>query len=116
MFSKSLILVLISLLSFSCCEAFVTPAATVKLSYRQTKLNASGIEQSSPIDSFVEDLKMRFRIFQESNAAGSSFKQTVANVIAGEYNQAEVRAEVDELIDSASCGKFTTDVFTKINT
>lgn len=56
-------------------------------------------------NSLVDDLKVRFRIMQESSASGSGFKQTVANVIAGEYNEAEVKAEVEELINSAPCGK-----------
>lgn len=94
-------------------DAFIVPSSsrtsasihTTKASYQ--KLNASGLDtdSASPIDAFVDDLKVRLRIFQESNASGSSFKQTVANVIAGEYDEAEVQDQVDALINSAPCGK-----------
>ena len=50
---------------------------------------------------------MRLRIFQESNASGSSFKQSVANVLAGEYDEDQIKTDVDELINSAPCGKIT---------
>lgn len=74
------------------------------------KLNASGFDgdsSGSPVDAFLDDLKVRFRIFQESNASGSGFKQTVANVIAGEYDEEGVQNEVEELINSAPCVMFT---------
>ena len=88
---------------------------TLTLHQRLYRLYASGLDNdddndsnssSSPIDAFVDDVKLRFRIFQESNASGSSLKQTVANVIAGEYDEAAVRDEVEELIQSAPCGKW----------
>mmetsp|Transcript_6991 Transcript_6991/g.8711 ORF Transcript_6991/g.8711 Transcript_6991/m.8711 type:complete len:213 (-) Transcript_6991:80-718(-) len=90
-------------------DAFTTPTRlTNGPSIGVGKLYASNLdESSSPIDSFVEDVKVRFRILQESNASGADFKQTVANVIAGEYDEASVSKTVEEMIGSAPCVMFT---------
>jgi hypothetical protein len=54
--------------------------------------------------SFVEGIKTRFRIAQESNAKGLGGKQVLADVIAGEYDEKAVEAMIDEAIVSAPCG------------
>ncbi len=61
---------------------------------------------SSPIDDFIDDIKMRVRIAQESNAAGDDVKQTIANVLAGEYDVDATKAKIEDEIASAPCGKF----------
>jgi hypothetical protein len=64
------------------------------------------IGDESPFDKFIDDIKMRIRIAQDSNASGSSAKQTIADVLAGEYDVAAVEARVEEEIKSAPCGEF----------
>lgn len=56
---------------------------------------------------FLEDVKTRLRIAQESQKSGASFKQIGANVIAGEYDAEAVRAELDGLIKSSPSVMFT---------
>lgn len=90
----------IALLLVEPIQAFTAPS-NFKSLQRRTNLNAA--EEDS--NAFVDDLKTKYRIYQESNASGASFKQTIANVIAGEYNKAEVKAEVEESINSAPCGE-----------
>lgn len=92
-------------------NAFTTPGSAAALPRKQTQTYSSNLDggggESSPVDGIVDDLKMRSRILQESNSSGASFKQTIANVLAGEYNVEEVNSEIDELIASAPCGKNT---------
>jgi hypothetical protein len=60
---------------------------------------------NSPVDAFIDDIKMRISIAQESNASGASGKQTLASVIAGNYDEVAVEQNIDEAIASAPCGK-----------
>jgi glutaredoxin 3 len=105
------LLALVLILGLGCdCDAF-TPSAPTRLASSapsiQTALqdSSSGTEKAS-LDGVVDDLKMRYRIFQESQKAGSPFKQSLANVLAGDYNQEAVKAEAMELIQSASLVMF----------
>jgi hypothetical protein len=92
-------------------HAFTSPAIVTKsCASASTSLHAIEKSGASAIDSFVDDIKVRIRIAQESNAAGADFKQTVANVVAGEYDTSEVKANVEELINSAPCGKFSKSI------
>ena len=59
------------------------------------------------IENIKEDFQTKYRIVQESQQAGAGFKQIMANVLAGEYDQAHVKIKVDELIKSAPCVMFT---------
>lgn len=61
----------------------------------------------SPIDGFLEDIQMRIRIAQESNAAGNPGKQVLADILAGEYDANEVESKIEEAIASAPCVMFT---------
>mmetsp|Transcript_31199 Transcript_31199/g.41284 ORF Transcript_31199/g.41284 Transcript_31199/m.41284 type:complete len:211 (-) Transcript_31199:293-925(-) len=79
----------------------------VQQSNRVVCYASGGENESSAIDSFVSDIKLRFRIFQESQAAGENFKQSVASVLAGEYDKDEIRAKVEEMSKSAPCVMFT---------
>lgn len=67
--------------------------------------------QESPSDSaspgLIDALKMRARIFQESNAAGLGFKQCVADAIAGEYDKGSTEAELRKIIGSAPVVMFS---------
>lgn len=70
-----------------------------------TELHAIEPAGGSPIDAFVDDIKMRIRIAQESNAKGVGTKQVIADVLAGEYDKASVAEKINELKASAPCGK-----------
>ena len=96
---RNYLIALFSILLLDSIGAFTTPS-DLRSIRRLTHLNVA--EDSNPL---VEDIQTRFRIFQESNAAGSSFKQVLADVIAGEYNKQEIKAEVVAAINSAPCGK-----------
>lgn len=89
-------------------QAFVPQAPSV-LSRGHTTMQLSSMKpvgEESPIDKFIEDIKMRIRIAQSSNASGASAKQTIADVLAGEYDINAVEQRVEEDINSAPCGKF----------
>mmetsp|Transcript_11569 Transcript_11569/g.16200 ORF Transcript_11569/g.16200 Transcript_11569/m.16200 type:complete len:207 (-) Transcript_11569:229-849(-) len=64
----------------------------------------SGIQDS--LDNLLDNVKTGYNKFQESRAAGYDFKQNTAAALAGEYD-AEVLAEVKELIGSSPCVMFT---------
>mmetsp|Transcript_27885 Transcript_27885/g.41156 ORF Transcript_27885/g.41156 Transcript_27885/m.41156 type:complete len:203 (-) Transcript_27885:186-794(-) len=71
----------------------------------------SPLSESSSFEETIEDLKaniaMRYHMFQKSQKEGSGFKQMLANVIAGEYDEESTRAKVNDLINSAPCVMFT---------
>lgn len=52
-------------------------------------------------------LQMRLKILKDSQDRGDDFKQTLANMIAGEYDEEEVRLQVNEIIDSAPAVMFS---------
>jgi glutaredoxin len=56
---------------------------------------------------FIEKLKVSFRLFQESRAAGYNFKQAVADGIAGEYDVSAVTSAVTKEAASAPVVLFT---------
>lgn len=70
-------------------------------------LNSIQTTTEGPLDSFLDGIKMRLRIAQESNASGASTKQTIADVIAGEYDSVEVGSKLDDMIASAPVVMFT---------
>eukprot|EP00527_Entomoneis_sp_CCMP2396_P002750 CAMPEP_0198143536 /NCGR_PEP_ID=MMETSP1443-20131203/8497_1 /TAXON_ID=186043 /ORGANISM="Entomoneis sp., Strain CCMP2396" /LENGTH=216 /DNA_ID=CAMNT_0043806787 /DNA_START=71 /DNA_END=721 /DNA_ORIENTATION=+ len=65
------------------------------------------VEEASFVDGIVEKLQTSLRIAQDSNAKGYDFKQTLANVLAGEYDEAAIQAQIDADIASAPCVMFT---------
>jgi len=98
----------VHLLLLFCGTTSFAPTGIPSLSRHVVTLRASEgneVSSSSPMDSLVDDVKVRFKILQESNQSGSSFKQTLANVIAGEYDAAPIQDEIEELISSDPCGK-----------
>lgn len=64
-------------------------------------------QDGSGDNQLLNDLKIRFRIFQESNAAGSDITQTLANVLAGEYDAESVRSKIRTMVESEPCVMFT---------
>jgi glutaredoxin len=55
----------------------------------------------------IQALQKSYRLFQQSKAEGSDFKQAVADAIAGEYDKDAVTAEVKALASSAPLVLFT---------
>jgi len=64
-------------------------------------------DDGSFLDKLQGTLQSTLKIAQESNAQGYSFKQTLANVLAGEYDVAELQAKIDAAIASGPCVMFT---------
>jgi len=88
-------------------QAFAPNAPLVSSRHKRMQLSSmTPVGDESPIDKFIEDIKMRIQIAQKSNAAGASPKQTIADVLAGEYDVTAVEQRVEEEINSAPCGKF----------
>ncbi len=101
------LLALLPFLLLDTTEAFTTPSI-VSFNHRvSSHLNVAGEDSNA----LVEDIKTRFRILQESNASGAGFKQVVADVIAGEYDANQMKAEIEAAINSAPCGKSPTTSF-----
>lgn len=99
---KNLIL---SWLTFVAAEGFLAPTDH---SARYTVHHASTGGQSDAetiLDPILESGRSSLRIIQESRDEGYSFKQTVANVLAGEYDEVEIKAKIDKAIKSAPCGE-----------
>jgi glutaredoxin 3 len=88
------------------CDAF-TPSAPARRLSSAPSIQTALQESSTGVDGLMDDLKMRIRIFQESQKSGSPFKQSLANVIAGEYDQEAVKANAMELIQSAPLVMFS---------
>ena len=93
---KSIILCSLAITTFAFIpstsrNAIVTPATVL-------------LDTSIPPDGVMENIKTRIRIAQESNAAGNSFKQVVADVLAGEYDESTILEKINKDIVSAPCG------------
>lgn len=111
-------LLLVVFASASTCSAFIVPQIQRAVGYAGTStlcttkrlaverasrslLYASEDDSTSFVDGLVSTVKESVKIAQESSAAGSSFKQIIADVLAGEYDADSVNAKLDELINSA---------------
>jgi glutaredoxin len=68
--------------------------------------DATGAE-SSFFDNIVDNSKAGFDNFQKAQAAGYDFKTSLACVLAGEYDESAVQADIDGFIRSAGCVMFT---------
>ncbi|CAJ1937678.1 unnamed protein product [Cylindrotheca closterium] len=65
-------------------------------------------EEAPPFyEKYVEAAKFRYGLFQKAQGEGYDFKQATACALAGDYDQAAVKAKVEELIQSAPCVMFT---------
>lgn len=64
-------------------------------------------EPASSVDDLVDNIKTRFSIFQRSRESGSSGKQIMADIIAGEYDVDETKKKMEDLIRSAPVVVFT---------
>ena len=94
-------------------EAFAPTAFSPKFNYvgcRSSSLcasSSSGDDAPSFFESIVTNAKTRIGIAKRSSSEGSGFKQVTAEVIAGEYDDASVRAEAESMTKSAPCVMFT---------
>lgn len=96
-----LVVCLLTLVSLS--RAFVLfPSVT-----RHGSLSIRKAQEEVGENQLLTDLKMRFRIFQESSASGNDVKQTLANVLAGDYDEDKIRSELNAVVASESCVIFT---------
>ena len=64
-------------------------------------------EETPFYEKFLDAAKFRYGLFQKAQGEGYNFKQATACAIAGEYDEAAVRAKVEDLIQSAPCVMFT---------
>jgi hypothetical protein len=85
-------------------HAFV-PASSPSEVRAPAMASATAIKAESD-DSIVDTIQTSFRIAQESNAAGYGFKQVVADVLAGDFDQDAVSQTIDETVASAPCGTY----------
>lgn len=70
------------------------------------RLASTPSSDESFVDSVVSNVQKSIKIAQDSSASGASFKQTIANVLAGEYDADAVNSKLDKLIASAPCVVF----------
>ena len=100
-------------LAQQCHGGFIAPSSTNRRHFTMTRIDSrssivlKAAEETSFLDGIVENLQTSLRIFQESNAQGYDFKQTLANVLAGDYDAAAIQAQIDADIASAPCVMFT---------
>mmetsp|Transcript_5875 Transcript_5875/g.10164 ORF Transcript_5875/g.10164 Transcript_5875/m.10164 type:complete len:255 (+) Transcript_5875:22-786(+) len=94
-------LVFAALLACQLANAFLMPNNRASTSVQLRSSNEDTLEKVQ------KDLQSRFKIFTDSLSGGVGFKQTTANVIAGEYDAASVKAELESIIKSAPCVMFT---------
>eukprot|EP00978_Attheya_sp_CCMP212_P029291 scaffold103588_cov50-Attheya_sp.AAC.3 len=105
----------LSLLAISAAQAFTPSFSTKKTTHlldgrTPTEGGPSSlVPASSPLDAFLEGIKTRIRIGQESNAKGFGGKQVIADVIAGEYDEAASLEIIEDAIASAPCGTYNTN-------
>ena len=81
--------------------------ASLRIAESRTPSSLKAAEEGSFVDGIVEKWQRALRIAQESNAKGYDFKQTLANVLAGDYDKAAIQAQIDADIASAPCVMFT---------
>eukprot|EP00427_Karlodinium_veneficum_P024071 CAMPEP_0169117596 /NCGR_PEP_ID=MMETSP1015-20121227/30550_1 /TAXON_ID=342587 /ORGANISM="Karlodinium micrum, Strain CCMP2283" /LENGTH=190 /DNA_ID=CAMNT_0009180305 /DNA_START=142 /DNA_END=714 /DNA_ORIENTATION=- len=74
---------------------------------RQVGGRSVGNAFMSDADDISKALQSRARIARDAIQSGLSFKQGLANVIAGEYDPEPVRAEINETISTNPCVMFT---------
>mmetsp|Transcript_2679 Transcript_2679/g.6191 ORF Transcript_2679/g.6191 Transcript_2679/m.6191 type:complete len:212 (+) Transcript_2679:195-830(+) len=113
---RSVTALLVLRLASSTTSAFTVPppgAAAVKpvgssatVCNSRLRATTSNEADSSFVDALVSNVKQSAEIVQKSSAAGSSFKQIIADVLAGEYDVDAVNAKLDELIASAPAVMF----------
>ena len=115
--SKSIFLVslAIAIASASVVDAFVV----VPSSSQTTATTATATPTTTTLfaeeKDFLDTIQSSFKIAQESNAAGSSFKQVVADVLAGDdYDKDAISKSIEETIASAPCGKHYSILFCTI--
>jgi glutaredoxin 3 len=90
------------------CFAFLSsaflPTPTRCYHYSPVTLNAQTFAGSNE---FLNGFQTSFRIFRESLFAGNSISQTLANVLAGEYDEEAVKFTINTIVDNEPCVMFT---------
>ena len=97
-----------SLFIFACLICSVNSFAMSSLAGLRnhgTPLHVSSLDDA--IENIKEDLQKVSRIIQDSRQEGAGVKQTLANVLAGEYDASQVKTKVEALVNSAPCVLFT---------
>lgn len=103
--SKSMFLVSLAIASAS-VDAFVVPTPTTAPTTVTTTTTTTALFAEEK--DFLDTVQSSFKIAQESNAAGSSFKQVVADVLAGDdYDKDAVSKSIEDTIASAPCVMYT---------
>jgi glutaredoxin len=62
---------------------------------------------SSFLDDLVSSLSQKYQTFQRAQSSGYDFKQSVAIVLAGDYDEESVKTQIQQEIDSAPVVLFT---------
>jgi glutaredoxin 3 len=88
---------------FQSVEAFTS--SPVRSRNHCTQLCVSSLDDA--IENIKEDVQKVSKIIMESQQEGAGVKQILANVLAGEYDAAQVRTKVEALVNSAPCVIFT---------
>jgi glutaredoxin 3 len=74
------------------------------------KKHLTALPLSSFDDAFISlksEMNEKYRIFEKSRQNGDSFKQTVAYILAGDYDKEEVMSQVTKLINDNPCIMFS---------
>lgn len=80
-------------------QAFVVPS---------TPKPTTSLGMSDSEGSILDKIQTTFKIAQESNAAGNSFKQVLADILAGDdFDRDAVSESIEETINSAPCVMYT---------
>ena len=102
--------VLLLLFLVSKCSAFIPSwSSTVPTSRSistavKAETNTNSVEEKDLWSGLQADLQMRWRIYQDSSQY--SFNQKLANVLAGDYDEDTVQAEIDSIVEMAPCVMF----------
>lgn len=65
-------------------------------------------EEDTPFfEKMVDGIKFRYGIFQDAQAEGYDMKQSAACALAGTYDEAAIKEEINDIISSNSCVMFS---------
>ena len=90
----------------SASSSFTTSHYLLPTTSSRLASTPSDTEDETFVNSIVTNVQKSVKIARDSSASGSSFKQVIAEVLAGEYDAVAVSAKLDELIASAPCVVF----------
>ena len=96
---------ILSWLTFTIVEGFLAPTEHPAKNTAHRASTSGQSDAESILDPIIETGRSSLRIIQDSRDEGYSFQQTVANVLAGEYDENEMKDRIDRMIKSAPCGE-----------